>query len=49
MAINDRDFSGFDEARLATQMKLMYRLLCHLETEIDAVKKAVITKPPFGP
>ena len=50
MPIDGKDFSGFDDLEtLDEKLNMLYRLLCHVETEIDAVKKAVITKPPFGP
>lgn len=49
MSVNDKDFSGFDELSIDEKLNMLYRLLTHVETELDAVKKAVITKPPFGP
>ena len=40
MSVNDKDFSGFDELSIDEKLNMLYRLLTHVETELDAVKKA---------
>ncbi len=44
MAINDKDFSGFDELSTDEKLNMLYRLLTHVETEIDRLKK-LLTQP----
>lgn len=38
MSINEKDFSEFDNADIGAKLNLVYRLLCHLETEIDQLR-----------
>ena len=39
MPIDGKDFSGFDEASMDDKLKLIYRMLVHVESELDGVKK----------
>ena len=39
MSVNGKDFSGFDGCDTDEKLKLLYRLLVHVETEIDKLRK----------
>jgi hypothetical protein len=43
MSVNEKDFSGFDKLSLDEKLNLIYRLLCHIETEQDRIKTQVGT------